>query len=227
LTPGKSIPDDIKQDLLSCKKKGEAWCDEFMTGCFDDPTRFEKPIKRRKIKNFSSAAKKSIIRRDRKLIEVQNTRDLFGRLLYLSTKENVDLEIVFAYPLTAVPFSLGYDQGDMVSINKTNKATMMTKLEEMVRTTDPTGDVQVTIVDAGFLLHALLDVPATFGEIASLILCKLCAMSSRVDLVCDTYRSPSIKDIERGARGNNETSYTITGPLPRSPKHWMNALQSG
>ncbi len=76
LTTGKSIPDDIKQDLLSCKKKREA-------------------------------AKKTIIRRDRKLIEVQNTRHLFGRLLYLSTKENVDLELVFAYPLTAVPFSLG------------------------------------------------------------------------------------------------------------------------
>ena len=69
---------------------------------------------------------------------------------------------------------------------------MMTKLEEMVRTTDPTGDVQVTIVDAGFLLHALLDVPATFGEIASLILSKLCAMSSRVDLfVTLTYSLPS------------------------------------
>ena len=65
LTTGKSIPDDIKQDLLSCKKKGEAWCDEFMAGCFDDPARFEKPIKIRKIKNFSSAAKRTIIRRDR------------------------------------------------------------------------------------------------------------------------------------------------------------------
>jgi len=219
LTTGKSISDDIKQALLSCKKKGEVWCDEFMAGCLT--------VKRRKIKNFSSAAKKTTIRRDRKLIELQSTRDLFGRLLYLSTKENVDLEIVFAYPLTAVPFSLGYDQGDMVSINKTNKATMMTKLEEMVQTTDPTGDVQVTIVNAGFLLHALLDVPATFGEIASLIMCKLCALSSRVDLVCDTYQSPSIKDIERGCRGNNETSYTITGPLQRSPKNWMKALQSG
>ena len=114
-----------------------------------------------------------------------------------------------------------------MSINKTNKATMMTKLEEMVRTTDPTGDVQVTIVDAGFLLHALLDVPATFGEIANLILSKLCAMSSRVDLVCDTYLFPSIKDTERGRRVNNETSYTITGPLQRSPKNWMKALHSG
>ena len=77
-----------------------------------------------------------------------------------------------------------------------------------------------------FLLHALLDVPATFGEIASLILSKLCAMSSRVDLVCDTYQSPSIKDTARGRRGNNETSYTIIGPLQRSPKNCMKALHS-
>ena len=70
LTTEKSIPDDIKHDLLSCKEKGEAWCDEFSSGCFADPVRFEKPVSRRKIKNFSSAAKKTIIRRDRRLIEV-------------------------------------------------------------------------------------------------------------------------------------------------------------
>ena len=53
------------------------------------------------------------------------------------------------------------------------------------------------------------------------------AFRTRVDLVCDTYQSPFIKDTERGRRGNNETSYTITGPLQRSHTNWMKALHSG
>lgn len=105
-------------------------------------------------------------------------------------KKNVDLEIVLSYFLTAVPFSLAYGQVDMVSINKINKATLMTKREEMVRVTDPVGDVQVTIISAGVLLHALPDLRAIFGEVASLIPCKTWAMSSRVALVCDTYQNP-------------------------------------
>ena len=48
----------------------------------------------------------------------------------------------------------------------------------------------ISIVDAGFMLPFMLDLPSTFGEVASLIIGKLCAMSSGVDLVCDTYQSP-------------------------------------
>lgn len=71
LTTGNSISDDIRQDLLSYKRKVEAWCNKFITGCFAGPVRFEIPIPRPKTKSFASAAMKTNIRRDRKLIEVQ------------------------------------------------------------------------------------------------------------------------------------------------------------
>jgi hypothetical protein len=51
-------------------------------------------------------------------------------------------------------------------------------------------------------------------------------MSTRVDFVCDTYRTPSIKDIERERRGSEESSYLITGPQQSRPKDWQHALQS-
>jgi hypothetical protein len=98
LTTGKNVSDDIKDDLLQCIEKGTEWCTEFTTGCFSDPNRFEKPIRRRKIKNFTSAAVKTTLKKDLKVIEVQGTRDMFGRLLCISTEHQIELDKVFAYP---------------------------------------------------------------------------------------------------------------------------------
>ena len=52
LTTGKSITQDIKADLLHSEKIGNTWCQEYTEACFKDPANFEKPIQRRKIKNF-------------------------------------------------------------------------------------------------------------------------------------------------------------------------------
>ena len=82
------------------------------------------------------------------------------------------------------------------SINKTDKSKLLHKLEGMVESEKP-GDIDVTLVDAMFLLHTLLNLPPTFGGVAEVILRRLCEMSPRTDLVCDTYITPSIKEAER------------------------------
>ena len=76
-----------------------------------------------------------------------------------------------------------------------------------------------------FLLHTLQNLPNTFGEVSNVILSKLCEMSERVDMICDTYGSPTVKDIEH-ARRSDETSYTITGPEQQRPKDWQKVLLS-
>ena len=70
-----------QNDLLSCKQKEDFWLDKFVEGCFNDTIRFEKRVKRRKVRNFAPTAVKSKVRS-------RITRDPFGRLLYLSTVEN-------------------------------------------------------------------------------------------------------------------------------------------
>lgn len=223
LTTGKNVPDDIKEDLLHCVELGEAWCEDFTTGCFQDAKRFEKPIQRRKIKNFASAAVKSKVTKDQKVIELKGTRDLFGRLLYLSTVHKVDMEKVFSYPLTPVPLSLGHVDG---SINKTDKAKLMHKLENTIQSVDPTNVTNV-IVDGMFLLHTQKNIPGTYGELAHKILGQLCQLSlERVDIVFDTYNEPSIKVTEHTRREQNDALYTITGPQQKCPRDWQKALQS-
>ena len=53
----------------------------------------------------------------------------------------------------------------------------------MIKNIDPNDMIDITIVDAMFLLHVLLNVSAIFGEIARVILSKLCDLSVLVDLV--------------------------------------------
>ena len=86
----------------------------------------------------------------------------------------------------------------MVSINKAYKTRGLTKIEKNYMQMDLL-KMYMSIVDAGFMLHFMLDLPSTFGEVASLIIGKLCAMSSGVDLVCDTYQSTPLKTTRKAA----------------------------
>ena len=227
ISTGKAVNDDIKTNLLECSKMGQAWCEEFTAQCFADPSRFEKPLARRKIKNFAAAAVKvKVTSKDMKFKELQGTRDLFGRLLYLAATKEVDLSIVFRYPLTPVPFSLAHIDGSMI---KTDKSQLMHHLEKKIESTCPPRDeVSTCVVDGMFLLHILQHVPATYGGMAKTILEYLCAQAKRIDFVCDTYKHPSVKDVERDRRGDLHglTALVVTGPEQHRPVEYQKALRS-
>ena len=223
LSTGVRVSDDVKQDLLGCLEKGSKWKEEFLSGCIADPKRFEKPIPRRKVKNFVTCAPKTQIKsKDLKVVELQGTRDLFGRLLYLSTMEKIDMEMVFKYPLTPVPLSLANLNGTM---NHTDKAKLLHKLEERIESDEPRA-IDITVVDASFFMHTIQSAPQSYGKLAELLLQRLCSMSQRIDFVCDTYISPSLKDTERRRRSGTETTFKITGPDQRCPRDLNQALKS-
>ena len=75
----------MKTQLLACSELGKKWSEEFKSGCFNNADRFEKPIPRRKVKNFASdAVKVKMTVKDKKIKELQGTRDLLGRLIHLA-----------------------------------------------------------------------------------------------------------------------------------------------
>jgi len=84
----------------------------------------------------------------------------------ISVHNNIDLAIVFTYPLVPAPPALSHVDG---TPKKTDKSKRMNKLESLADNTDPTA-VGATFVDAMFLLHSLQDIPKTYGEIAVMIL---------------------------------------------------------
>ena len=73
----------------------------------------------------------------------------------------------------------------------------------------------------------MMDLPATYGEVAKVILSKICTYGKRIDFVCDTYRSPSIKDNERNMRGANDINIVIAGSEQKRPSNFGQALSSG
>ena len=63
----------------------------------------------------------------------------------------------------------------------------------------------------------------TYGKITEDIMEKLCTMDE-VHFICDVYKEPSLKDVERKRRGGAELAFPITEPGQRIPKdcskHW-------
>ena len=119
------------------------WSEEFGDACFQDPSRFEKPIPRRKIQNFASASVKSQMPANSKVQAMHGTRDLSGRLLFISTTEKIVLE----YPLTPVPLSLSHDDGSM---NTTDKSKLMHEIESYLEYSAAPTDVDVCNISSTY-----------------------------------------------------------------------------
>ena len=85
LTTGRPASTEVGDDLLAASAIGQKWHDDYIQECQEDPARFEKPIKRRKVNNFAhDALKMKVKTKELKNVEVRCTRNLFGRMPYLA-----------------------------------------------------------------------------------------------------------------------------------------------
>ena len=88
--------------------------DCFIKDCNDDPNAYQNPIKRPKIKNFASeAGSYKMSSKNKSLLSVSMTHDLFGSILYHAFQAEVDMEQILRYPLTPVPLSTSHVNGTM------------------------------------------------------------------------------------------------------------------
>lgn len=189
----------------------------------ENPARFNMPIKRNEILNFSACAiNKKKVNGDLKIIKFE--RNLFARILKMSLNESIDMQAVLSYPITPIPLSLCHPDG---TIYKTNKAQLMKVLESEVTSLPPNG-YDTIIYDAMSLLHMIGDIPLTYGGVVKCILQKICKKSAtNIHLIFDTYFTPSIKDLERNRRSTSRNvDYIISGFQQKRPSNFSNALQS-
>ena len=178
--------------------------DLFIKQCQEDQSRFEKPIIKVKVINFSTENfhKKNKSTAAEVIAQTKGTRDVFGRLLFLSVKHRLDIKSVFAYPLLTEPVCFAHPDG---SVRDSPKSKMYHFLKSGVKSTAPEV-VDNIIIDGMFLVRTLLVKSTTYQSLARNILVSALKMTShRADLCFDVYESSSIKDIERKERGNVES----------------------
>lgn len=213
LSTGKAASSNVTNFLLYVNSLGQEQKLKFFSDCFEDSTRFVRPITRNKIHNFASdCAKKSIksATGDKKTL-IKMERDIFGRLLAIAINQKVDIGHCLSFPLAPVPPALFHCSGDMM---KTDKSALSKQLTAKIAPTNP-GQVDIEIIDGFYYLYLIgSTLPQTFGKIAESILIKLCSKNAPVvHIIFDRYLTPSIKDCERENREGIDIPYTINGPL--------------
>ena len=183
--------------------------------CIEDPTRFNKSIKRQTIHSFATeGGTKNIKVGDCKIISACLIRDLFSSILFLSMERKVDMAEVLSYPLTPVPLSLSHVDGTVL---KTKKSTLTSTLEIKVIKRPP-DIVHETVIDASFFLYLQYNLPSTFGQVAKVILSNIKKAKGNVIL--------SIKDSERNNRASVTTSFQVTGSSQKRPSNWLETMKN-
>lgn len=225
ISTGKVASHEVEQFLLNVDVNGDELRKKFIKECSESEERFEKPIPRLKILNFSSEVGKKNIKSGGKVQEVTMQRDLFGRMLGLSMDHAPNIEEILCYPLIPIPMSLCHFDG---TICKTEKSAIVAVFEKNHQPGNIPNTFDVVLVDGFFLIHTLRDVPATFGNISKKIMsCLTATKAPRVDIVFDQYKSPSIKDYERNLRNEaNSMDFNISGPMQVRPTDFNKGLKN-
>ena len=202
LATGKQCSAETEKYLLH--ENGIQNRDDFISQCHARPARFEEPIKRVKIANFATSnfkMKNKSAKAD-EIATVKGTRDMYGRLLFLAAQNQLDLALVFSYPLLPEPLCLAHPDG---SLRTSPKSKVFHHLKKDVSSGIP-DPVRVFIADGLFLVHSLIQRCPTYGALArKLIQTAVNSTAERADICFDVFHSPSIKDIERRKRGNDDS----------------------
>ena len=224
ISTGKAASEDTQNFLLNVMKIGKDRRDTFIEECAAKNERFHERINRVKINNFQKEGIKVKAKKKNKTVEIELTRDLFGRCLYLALQNKIDMAEVLKFPCIPCPLSMCHPDGTML---KTAKATLLHYLENMVNTIPPTV-IYTTLIDGMFYLYLLIDLPITFGGIARRLIKHLaCFEGEEIHFVTDQYRFPSIKDSEWNARyGCQQESFHISGPHQKRPNDWKEHLRN-
>lgn len=223
IATGRAATDEISNFLLNVEESGSHLRENFIAECATANDRFEKPIKRNAVNNFSASSAKRLVKVGNKVQEVKMQRDLFGRMLGVSMENNIDIAKIVSFPLTPVPMSMGHLDGSM----NTMKSAFMNFLENRIAS-DPPPNIDVVVLDGFFILHLIREVPKTFGGISKKILQMVTRYPApRIDVVFDRYFTPSIKDNERARRSGLENrSYVISGSDQTRPADFGKELRN-
>ena len=225
---GAVLPGDVAESLVSSTEKEREQMNNFVEKRLATSViSFWEPLRKLKIKTFSSTNKNISLKSNDKLVTVNADRDLFGRLLIVSNVRQINLKEVLCYELSPVPCSLAHPDG---GLRKTAKCVMSSLLEKDVNilTRLPVSPLPtVHVIDGMAVVQMSKTAGAcTFGELSekyySIFTTPLSLNNcTQVHVVFDQYWDISIKAGERLRRGaSSALEIQIRGPATPIPKQW-------
>ena len=113
-----------------------------------------------------------------------------------------------------VPYSLATSDGWPI---KTAKSKLLTCIEPSDCSSEFRSE-SYHVIDGNAMMHSICKLPRTFGQIAKLLFDMLPKVE-RVDFVTDTFKTNSIKSLERLRRGTS-TKILLNGPEQTVPSDW-------
>ncbi len=207
ISSGEIATPGVCNDLLKCLEIGEQKFNEFVTQkvTSEQPDIFT-TIQKTNLNTFSKKrANTRVITKQGKLVDLQNDSMFISRLLAIGQSRQLDMNELMKYSLRKYPAPFAMSDGRLV---KTPKCKLIHKLlRRNDRSSMPSGRTDVLLIDGLALLQTMKDIPQTFGRLAEKILHSIISSArmvsaKRVDFVCDTYPTVSIKNTERERRSS-------------------------
>ena len=168
--------------------KGSLAADDFLQSrIVDKSVAFHSPMKKLHLKTFAAMAVKKVAISQQKSAKIKVERNLFGTILQFSQKVDINLEQLFTYPMSPVPWSLATADGTLM---KTDKSQLLHHIERKANTDAVRGEgetVDIAVVDGNAVYQSLSKVPPTFGELAAYIFRSFLPPAPTVHFVTDNY----------------------------------------
>ena len=182
----------MEKYLLILFKCGEEKRDVFVSECSSTSEQFIELICKITITNFASG---NFERKNKsKVAELQatkGTRDLFGRLLYLSATNGMDLESVFSLRIPPEPACFAYSDG---TSRQNDKLTVFHHLTKDFQS-NPSDTIETVIANRMFILNlSTQNFPKTYSALARKILVKVLNLKKSLQVyVLTSVKVPVLK----------------------------------
>ena len=169
LANGVILPESVAIRLLGALELGRQNLTKFIsTRIQSNQTNSWNPVKKLNISTFSSVARKVTVESQKdKAVSINADRELFGRLLVVAKKKEVNLKEVLSFELCSVSIALVHSDG---SLRKTSKITLMNLLEKDVTSKQnlPSSQLPTAYLHDAMAFIQMMKTAgsATFGELS-------------------------------------------------------------
>ena len=186
ISTGTVASPDGSTDLLAAREKGEHAYKEFGQHRMQKGDCFHDPIKKIKLKTFTTMKSKPAKGKTKEIV-MKADRRLFGNMVLITQSRKLEMRDVLSHPRGPLPWALSIGDGTM---KKTNKAVLLKHLESKVLPVEEVPHPSATTIDAMGLMKKLHGENQTFSDLSDHVFSQMLHAghgSDRIDVVFDVW----------------------------------------